>query len=87
MGPTRHGEQDDFLALPLLACIVFLGTTAHGWVRLGDRGPSAEFALAESLCSRTLLTCDGAGVTADVGIDKACNTYSNLTPSGNESPT
>jgi hypothetical protein len=35
-----NAEEDDFLVSPLFAGVVGLGTTACGWVSVGDGSPS-----------------------------------------------
>lgn len=43
---TRDREEDNLLACPFLAGIVFLGTTASSWVSIGDGCPSVTNVLA-----------------------------------------
>ena len=70
-----HGEEDDFLVRPFFAGVVFLGTAAGGGVGVGDGRPAAVL-----LLDAVQLHAYGGGV-------RRREAYSNLTPSGRESPT
>lgn len=62
-GSTWNADENDLLALPLLAGVQVLGNAAGSWVLIGDRSPLEVDILGE-LVAGLKRHCDGlVGVT------------------------